>query len=74
MTDWYEFPCNREADERPKSFTLSVECSNDAFTPYWYVEVARQLRELSAALLEGESIPKKLRDRNGNTVGSVSIN
>lgn len=73
MTDWHESPCEHDVDARPELFSLTIECSNDSFKPYWHIEVARILTDLSSALLEGDSIPTKLRDRNGNTVGSVSI-
>lgn len=74
MTDWYESPCDHTVGERPESFTLTIDCENDSFNPYWYLELARLLNGITAALLAGESIPTKLRDHNGNTVGKVSIN
>jgi hypothetical protein len=66
--------------------TIEIECDNDAFQPRPEREVARILRGITATSI-GAAFPHqcaiacgeegggniKLRDANGNTVGSVTV-
>lgn len=51
-------------------FSVEISTENAAFFPNWEDEVIRILRRL-ADDLEKNAIPDKLRDINGNTVGTV---
>ena len=73
MTDWYTSPCVHPNEERPDSINISIQCGNDAFMPFWNIEAARILQGLTQKLMEGEGIPCKLHDTNGNRVGIVKI-
>lgn len=72
-TNWYVCPSNLEPGISPETFSIALKCGNDAFRPYWNIELARILKDLSELLMEGDSIPNLLKDYNGNTIGSVII-
>ena len=57
-----------------KSITIKINTENAAFEGLddGLTEVARILKEI-AGKLENGSTPDKLRDLNGNTVGTVTI-
>lgn len=55
------------------SFSLTIDCDNDAFVGNKHAEIARILREVAAKIEAGKYVTK-LRDINGNTVGSVEFN
>jgi hypothetical protein len=54
------------------TFTLTIECDNAAFENDPLGEVARILREAAYQLDQGQD-GFKLRDINGNTVGSAAF-
>lgn len=53
-------------------FTLRIETDNEAFTDSPKAEIARILRETADRLESGRYV-NKLRDLNGNTVGSAEL-
>lgn len=53
-------------------FTLRIETDNEAFTDNPKAEIARILRETADRLESGRYV-NKLRDLNGNTVGSAEL-
>ena len=54
------------------TFSLEITCNNAAFEEGAHLEVARILRELADRLEADETIKQlKLRDVNGNTVGTA---
>jgi hypothetical protein len=53
-------------------FKLEIETDNDAFHPDARLEVTSILRGLVKRIDEGET-DGKLRDSNGNTVGSFAL-
>ena len=70
---WHGIKTNIK-DPQMQSFTVVISTDNDAFKANAGLEIARILRGLIAAYEEG--IPpynEKLRDINGNTVGTVVI-
>lgn len=71
MTDFHK-PYELAPYEAPKSFTMKLECQNDVFQPYYTIELVRILSELIRSIEDG-NIPERIRDINGNTVGSISI-
>jgi hypothetical protein len=54
-----------------KMIKIEISTSNQAFELDAQVEVARILRELADKIEQGEE-PTRLRDLNGNSVGSVT--
>ena len=52
--------------------TITINTDNAAFERDAFEEVSRILRELSDEL-KHRSIPTKVRDINGNTVGTVRV-
>lgn len=53
-------------------FTLRIETDNETFTDNPKAEIARILRETADRLESGRYV-NKLRDLNGNTVGSAEL-
>lgn len=56
--------------------TIEIECDNAAFEPHPQTEMSRILKDL-AKLIQIKSLSGidglKLRDYNGNTVGTVAV-
>ncbi len=56
------------------NFTISIACDNAAFQETPEIEVARILTNLAKKIeANGLDAVEKLRDINGNVVGSVTI-
>lgn len=53
--------------------TITIETENDAFANGKGREVARILSGIAQRIKEGETDDFKVRDINGNTVGTVSL-
>ena len=57
----------------PESIVIEIECSGSDFLPYWNIEVARALKQLSDQFMEGDEVPRYLKGLDGNKVGSIII-
>ncbi len=56
------------------NFSLSISCDNAAFQETPEIEVARILADLAKKIeANGLDAVEKLRDINGNVVGSVTV-
>jgi len=64
---------NTETVKDTSNFTLNIDIENAAFEPDAAPELARLLREI-ADRIESGSIAGKIRDYNGNHVGSFKTN
>lgn len=53
-------------------FEISIDTDNDAFKPNLFGELSRILGELSTGMESG-FVPTKLKDINGNTVGTAKL-
>lgn len=62
----------RSNDKARKMFVLDIRTDNDAFLEHPEIEIARILRQTSYRIEEGEK-SGKLRDGNGNKVGSFKL-
>jgi len=54
---------------------IEIRCDNEAFEPYAGTEVARILRQI-ADEMQDDILPdteQRLRDINGNTVGTLKV-
>lgn len=54
-------------------WTITIETANDAFADQPATEVARILQDLAKAFLRGGFPAERLRDSNGNTCGTVTL-
>ncbi len=54
-------------------FTLTIESDNAAMVDNTHGEVARILEETARKIREGEYWSGRVRDTNGNTVGSFEL-
>lgn len=51
---------------------ITIETGNDAFQPYPMHELIKIFEKLKMKSIEG-SLPSKILDSNGNTVGKIEI-
>ena len=54
-------------------WTITIETANAAFDDMPASEVARILSDLTKVFARGGIPPERLRDNNGNTCGSVTL-
>jgi len=52
---------------------MVIHCENASFDDSWRFELGRILRDIGIHLQSHDIIPDRIRDENGNTIGSLKL-
>jgi len=69
IIDWY----HPNAEGQPSKITMDLHCENASFDDSWRFELGRILRDIGILLQSHDIISERIRDMNGNTIGSIKI-
>jgi len=69
IIDWH----HPNLEGKPLKMTMELHCENSSFDNSWRFELGRILRDLGIHLQSYDIISERIRDANGNIIGSIKI-
>lgn len=69
IIDWHR----PRSKGKPSKISMVIHCENASFDDSWRFELGRILRDIGIHLQSHDIIPDRIRDENGNTIGSLKL-